>query len=166
MSVIYFSGKPVTITGHFPVPKEKVKDFNLVDKDLNDVSLSDFDGKRKVLNIFPSIDTPVCALSVSKFNKDASNIENTVVLCVSADLPFAQSRFCNTEKVHNIHMLSTMRTKSFLCDFGVEISDGPLLGLAARAVIVLDENNNVIYSELVSEITSEPDYIAALSSLK
>ncbi|MBJ5871509.1 thiol peroxidase, partial [Salmonella enterica subsp. enterica serovar Derby] len=135
-------------------------------KDLSDVSLSQYAGKRKVLNIFPSIDTGVCAASVRKFNQLATEVENTVVLCVSADLPFAQSRFCGAEGLSNVITLSTLRNNEFLKNYGVEIVDGPLKGLAARAVIVLDENDNVIFSQLVDEITHEPDYDAALNVLK
>ncbi|WP_080208694.1 thiol peroxidase, partial [Salmonella enterica] len=130
------------------------------------VSLSQYAGKRKVLNIFPSIDTGVCAASVRKFNQLATEVENTVVLCVSADLPFAQSRFCGAEGLSNVITLSTLRNNEFLKNYGVEIVDGPLKGLAARAVIVLDENDNVIFSQLVDEITHEPDYDAALNVLK
>ncbi|EBO3464150.1 thiol peroxidase, partial [Salmonella enterica subsp. enterica serovar Senftenberg] len=129
-------------------------------------SLSQYAGKRKVLNIFPSIDTGVCAASVRKFNQLATEVENTVVLCVSADLPFAQSRFCGAEGLSNVITLSTLRNNEFLKNYGVEIVDGPLKGLAARAVIVLDENDNVIFSQLVDEITHEPDYDAALNVLK
>ena len=123
-------------------------------------------GKRKVLNIFPSIDTGVCAASVRKFNQLATEIDNTVVLCVSADLPFAQSRFCGAEGLSNVITLSTLRNPDFLKDYGVEITEGPLKGLAARAVVVIDENDNVIFSQLVNEITNEPDYAAALDVLK
>ncbi|AXB19837.1 thiol peroxidase [Salmonella enterica subsp. enterica] len=119
-----------------------------------------------MLNIFPSIDTGVCAASVRKFNQLATEVENTVVLCVSADLPFAQSRFCGAEGLSNVITLSTLRNNEFLKNYGVEIVDGPLKGLAARAVIVLDENDNVIFSQLVDEITHEPDYDAALNVLK
>ncbi|MCX3068630.1 thiol peroxidase [Cetobacterium somerae] len=166
MNTVYLDGNPVNIIGKFPLPNDKVKEFSLVDKDLNNVFLNNFDRKRKILNIFPSLDTPTCALSVSKFNQKALGIDNLVVLCISADLPFAQSRFCDTENTNNIITLSTMRSKSFLFDYGVEISDGPLLGLAARAVIVLNEDDRVIYSELVSDIKKEPDYVAAIASLK
>ncbi|MBE8388275.1 thiol peroxidase, partial [Leptospira interrogans serovar Pomona] len=140
--------------------------FTLVAKDLSDVNISQYAGKRKVLNIFPSIDTGVCAASVRKFNQLATEVENTVVLCVSADLPFAQSRFCGAEGLSNVITLSTLRNNEFLKNYGVEIVDGPLKGLAARAVIVLDENDNVIFSQLVDEITHEPDYDAALNVLK
>jgi len=137
-----------------------------VAKDLSDVALSQFAGSRKVLNIFPSIDTGVCAASVRKFNQLASELNNTVVLCISADLPFAQSRFCGAEGLNNVVTLSTLRGAQFLADYGVAISAGPLAGLAARAVVVIDENDQVIYSQLVNEITEEPDYDAALAALK
>ncbi|CDG96228.1 thiol peroxidase (fragment) [Xenorhabdus bovienii str. puntauvense] len=119
-----------------------------------------------MLNIFPSIDTGVCATSVRKFNQLASELDNTVVLCVSADLPFAQSRFCGSEGLSNVVTLSTLRGWKFQEDYGVAISEGPLAGLTARAVVVLDENNQVIYSQLVDEITNEPDYDSALAALK
>ena len=135
-------------------------------KDLSDVALSQFAGSRKVLNIFPSIDTGVCAASVRKFNQLASELNNTVVLCISADLPFAQSRFCGAEGLNNVVTLSTLRGAQFLADYGVAISAGPLAGLAARAVVVIDENDQVVYSQLVNEITEEPDYDAALAALK
>ncbi len=135
-------------------------------KDLSDVALSQFAGSRKVLNIFPSIDTGVCAASVRKFNQLASELDNTVVLCISADLPFAQSRFCGAEGLNNVVTLSTLRGAQFLADYGVAISAGPLAGLAARAVVVIDENDQVVYSQLVNEITEEPDYDAALAALK
>ena len=127
--------------------------------------MKNFSGKRKVLNIFPSIDTPTCATSVRKFNKAASELNNTVVLCISADLPFAQKRFCGAEGLENVVTLSTMRGSEFLKNFGVALSSGPLTGVTARAVIVLDENNTVVHSELVSEIKNEPDYDAALKVL-
>ena len=119
-----------------------------------------------MLNIFPSLDTPTCAVSVRTFNKHASSLANTVVLCISADLPFAQSRFCGAECLSNVVTLSTLRGASFLADYGVAISAGPLAGLAARAVVVIDENDQVVYSQLVNEITEEPDYDAALAALK
>jgi thiol peroxidase len=137
----------------------------LVNKDLVDVSLSEFAGKRKVLSIVPSIDTPVCATSTRVFNQRASAMDNTVVLVISADLPFAQSRFCGAEGLNNVVMLSTMRGRDFHKDYGVMITEPPLSGLTARAVVVLDENDQVIYSELVPEITQEPDYDAALAAL-
>ena len=147
---VHFQGNPVTVANSIPQAGSKAQTFTLVAKDLSDVTLGQFAGKRKVLNIFPSIDTGVCAASVRKFNQLATEIDNTVVLCISADLPFAQSRFCGAEGQA----------------YGVAIADGPLKGLAARAVVVIDENDNVIFSQLVDEITTEPDYEAALAVLK
>lgn len=163
---VHFQGNPVAVANTIPQVGSKAQAFTLVAKDLSDVTLAQFAGKRKVLNIFPSIDTGVCAASVRKFNQLATEIDNTVVLCVSADLPFAQSRFCGAEGLSNVITLSTLRNPDFLKDYGVEITEGPLKGLAARAVVVIDENDNVIFSQLVNEITNEPDYAAALDVLK
>ncbi|AIX73698.1 thiol peroxidase [Pantoea sp. PSNIH4] len=163
---VNFQGNPVSVAGQLPQVGEKAKAFTLVAKNLSDVSLSDYAGKRKVLNIFPSIDTGVCAASVRKFNQLAGEMENAVVLCISADLPFAQSRFCGSDGLSNVVTLSTLRGSNFKDDYGVAIVDGPLQGLTARAVVVLDENDTVIYSQLVDEITTEPDYDAALAALK
>lgn len=163
---VHFQSNPVSVAGHLPKTGDTAKPFTLVAKDLTDVALSSYAGKRKVLNIFPSIDTGVCATSVRKFNQLASEIDNTVVLCISADLPFAQSRFCGAEGLSNVVTLSTLRGAEFKADYGVAISDSALAGLTARAVVVLDENDKVIHSELVNEITSEPDYDAALAVLK
>ena len=163
---VHFQGNPVAVDGLLPAPGQVAKPFTLVAKDLSDVALSSFAGKRKVLNIFPSIDTGVCAASVRKFNQLAGDADNTVVLCISADLPFAQSRFCGAEGLNNVVTLSTLRGASFIQDYGVAIAAGPLSGLTARAVVVLDEQDKVIYSELVNEITNEPDYDAALAALK
>jgi thiol peroxidase len=163
---VHFQGNPVSVAGQLPQAGEKAKAFTLVAKNLADVSLSEYAGKRKVLNIFPSIDTGVCAASVRKFNQLAGEMENAVVLCISADLPFAQSRFCGSDGLSNVVTLSTLRGGSFKDDYGVAIADGPLQGLTARAVVVLDENDTVIYSQLVNEITTEPDYDAALAALK
>lgn len=163
---VHFQGNPVAVANTIPQAGSKAQAFTLVAKDSSDVTLAQFAGKRKVLNIFPSIDTGVCAASVRKFNQLATEIDNTVVLCVSADLPFAQSRFCGAEGLSNVITLSTLRNPDFLKDYGVEITEGPLKGLAARAVVVIDENDNVIFSQLVNEITNEPDYAAALDVLK
>ncbi|RYM55794.1 thiol peroxidase [Serratia proteamaculans] len=163
---VHFKGNPVSVTGHLPQAGEQAKAFSLVAKDLSDVALSSFAGQRKVLNIFPSIDTGVCATSVRTFNQLASGLDNTVVLCISADLPFAQSRFCGAEGLDNVVTLSTLRGAEFKQAYGVEITDGPLTGLTARAVVVLDGQDNVLYSELVNEITEEPNYDAALAALK
>ncbi|OFC63111.1 thiol peroxidase [Candidatus Erwinia dacicola] len=164
--IVHFQGNPVSIDGQLPAAGQSAKPFTLVAKDLSEVSLSNYAGKRKVLNIFPSIDTGVCAASVRKFNQLAGEVDNAVVLCISADLPFAQSRFCGSDGLSNVVTLSTLRGNEFLQDYGVAIADGSLKGLAARAVVVLDEKDNVIYSQLVNEITTEPDYDAALASLK
>ena len=163
---VHFQSNPVSVAGQLPKTGDTVKPFTLVAKDLSDVSLSSFVGKRKVLNIFPSIDTGVCAASVRKFNQLAGEVDNTVVLCISSDLPFAQSRFCGAEGLSNVVTLSTLRGGEFKNDYGVAITDGALAGLTARAVIVLDGQDNVLYSELVNEITTEPNYEAALAVLK
>ncbi|MFB7710161.1 thiol peroxidase [Streptomyces sp. NPDC056105] len=164
-TTVNFQGNPVSLAGTFLKKGDAAPVFSLVAKDLSDVSLSSFSG-RKVLNIFPSVDTGVCAASVRKFNEMASGLNNTTVLCISADLPFAQSRFCGAEGLSNIVTLSTLRGREFLKAYGVEIADGLLAGLAARAVVVLDDKDKVIHSELVSEITEEPDYDAVLALLK
>jgi thiol peroxidase len=165
MSSVKFKGNPIRVDGSFPKVGEQAPGFKLVAGDLSEKSLSDFAGKRKVLNIFPSIDTGVCAASVRHFNKDAAGLENAVVLCISADLPFAQARFCGAEGIQNVTMLSMMRGREFLKDYGVAMTDGPLAGLAARAVLVLDEHDKVMHAQLVDEIGHEPDYDAALKAL-
>lgn len=158
-------GNPIEVAGTFLQPGQLAPSFSLVGKDLADVALTQFAGRRKILNIFPSIDTPTCATSVRTFNQKASQLHNTVVLCISADLPFAQSRFCGAEGLTNVLTLSTLRGREFLQDYGVAIQSGPLTGLAARAVVVLDEGDRVLYSQLVPEIRQEPDYEAALAVL-
>lgn len=163
---VHFQGNPVKVSGQIPQAGSKAAPFTLVAKDLSDVALSHYAGKRKVLNIFPSIDTGVCAASVRKFNQLANDLDNTQVLCISADLPFAQSRFCGAEGLSNVVTLSTLRHPEFQQTYGVSLEDGALQGLTARAVIVLNENDEVVYSELVNEITTEPDYDAALNALK
>jgi thiol peroxidase len=165
MSSVNFKGNPVHVDGQFPKGGDKAPAFRLVAGDLSEKTLRDFPGKRKVLNIFPSIDTGVCAASVRHFNKDAAGLRNAVVLCISADLPFAQARFCGAEGIENVVMLSMMRGREFLKDYGVAMTDGPLAGLAARAVVVLDENDKVIHAQLVDEIGHEPDYDSALKAL-
>ena len=162
---VTLGGNPIALRGAFPKKGEAAPAFSLVAKDLSDVSLSNFAGKRKILNIFPSIDTPTCATSVRQFNAKANDLANTAVLCISADLPFAQARFCGAEGLDNVVMLSTLRGREFLDNYGVAIANGPIAGLAARAVVVLDENDRVLHSELVSEIKNEPDYAAALAAL-
>ena len=165
MSSVNFKGNPVHVDGQFPKVGDKAPAFKLIAGDLSEKSLSDFAGKRKVLNIFPSIDTGVCAASVRHFNQDAAGLKNAVVLCVSADLPFAQSRFCGAEGIQNVTMLSMMRGREFLKDYGVDMTLGPLAGLAARAVVVLDAHDKVVYTEMVDDITHEPNYAAALKAL-
>lgn len=165
MTQITLAGNPIEVAGEFPAVNTTVENFTLVNNGLADVSLADFTGKRKVLNIFPSIDTGICATSVRVFNQKAADLANTVVLCISADLPFAQARFCGAEGIKNVQVLSTFRNKAFHNAIGVDIVTGPLANLTARAVIVLDENNKVLHSELVPEIKQEPNYDAALAVL-
>lgn len=165
MSQVTFKGQPIRIDGKFPAVGSSAPAFALVAGDLSDATLSNFDGKRKVLNIFPSVDTPTCATSVRRFNESASKLDNTAVLCISADLPFAQARFCGAEGLDKVTNLSLMRGHQFLNDYGVAIAEGPLAGLAARAVVVLDEHDKVLHAELVSEIGNEPNYDAALKAL-
>ena len=165
MTQVTMMGNPIEVSGNFPQKGEKVTTLTLTNKELADVTLDTYAGKRKVLNIFPSIDTGVCATSVRKFNQQAANLKNAVVLCISADLPFAQARFCGAEGIENVETLSTFRHKDVHENLGVSITTGPIAGLTARSVIVLDENNNVLHSELVSEIKDEPNYEAALAAL-
>ncbi|EKT62543.1 thiol peroxidase [Providencia burhodogranariea] len=163
---VKLKGNDIAVDGEFLQAGHQAKAFTLVAKDLSEATLETYKGKRKVLNIFPSVDTGVCAASVRKFNQLASDLNNTVVLCISADLPFAQARFCGAEDLENVVTLSTFRTPEFAQDYGVAIASGPLKGLTARSVVVLDENDKVIYSQLVPEITEEPDYDKALAVLK
>jgi thioredoxin-dependent peroxiredoxin len=165
MATITLQGNEIHTAGEFPRVGSKAPDFTLTDRDLNDVSLSRWMGKKKLLSIFPSIDTPVCAASTRKFNDYARTHEDTVMLMVSADLPFAHKRFCGDEGLSNVVTLSTMRSADFARGYGVLIADGPLSGLTARAIVVLDENDTVVHSELVPEIGQEPDYEAALKAL-
>ena len=161
---VTLGGNPINVAGNFPKVGDTAPDFKLVSGDLSEVSLSDFAGKKKLLNIVPSLDTGVCAMSTKKFNDAAIN--GVVTLVISADLPFAQGRFCGAEGTKNVVTLSTMRGAEFKRNYGVDITDGPLAGVTARAVVVLDENNKVLYSELVPEIKDEPNYQAALAALK
>jgi thioredoxin-dependent peroxiredoxin len=160
------AGKPVKLDGNFPSVGDSAPSFSLVNKDLEDVSLANYPGKRKVLNIVPSLDTPTCQASARRFNKEVSSLANTVVINISADLPFAMSRFCASEGLNNVDNLSVMRGRDFLHNYGVAIVDGPLAGLAARAVVVLDAGNIVRYTEMVSQIEHEPDYEAALAAVQ
>ncbi|MDV2078145.1 thiol peroxidase [Marinobacter xestospongiae] len=165
MSDVTLDGNPLDISGSFPAPGDTGPDFTLTSQGLEEVKLDAYAGQRKVLNIVPSLDTGVCAASTRKFNEKASGLDNTVVLVISADLPFAAARFCGAEGLKDVITLSTFRNYSFQQDYGVAIQNGPLAGLCARAVVVLDENNKVLHSELVSEIKNEPDYDAALKAL-
>ncbi len=165
MAQITLKGNPINTVGELPQIGTQAKDFQLVKTDLSVASLSDYKGSRVVLNIFPSIDTGTCATSVRKFNEKASSLENTKVLCISRDLPFAQNRFCGAEGLENVVNLSDFKDNSFGNSYGLSIVDGPLAGLHSRAVIVLDENGVVKYTELVPEIVDEPNYEAALASL-
>ena len=162
---VTLAGNPIAVTGRFPAKGDHAPAFSLVAKDLSDVTLAAFAGKRKILNIFPSIDTPTCATSTRKFNEAAAGLTNTVVLCISADLPFAQARFCSAEGLTNVQTLSTMRGAEFMDNYGVAFKSGPLVGVTARAVVVIDENDRVVHSQLVPEIKDEPDYAAALAAL-
>jgi thiol peroxidase len=166
MANVTLGGNPITVAGNFPKKGDIAPDFSLTGKDLKDVGLKDFAGKRKVLNIVPSLDTPVCAKSTKIFNEKAGAAPNTVVLVISADLPFAAGRFCSAEGINNVVTLSTLRGGDFKSKYGVDVVSGPLAGVTARAVIVLDENNKVLHAELVPEIKQEPNYDAALAALK
>lgn len=164
MASIKFQGKPLHTSGELPKVGDKAPDFILVSGKLKNVSLADYSGKRKVLNIVPSLDTPTCAMSTRKFNEKASKLANTVVLVISADLPFAQCRFCETEGLKDVIPLSTFRS-SFAEDYGLKLTDTILAGLTARAIIVIDENDKVVYTQLVEELANEPDYDSALAVL-
>lgn len=166
MAEITLKGNKINTLGTLPELGTQIPDFKLVKTDLSVVSLSNYKGKRLVLNIFPSLDTGTCAASVRYFNQEASSLENTVVLCISKDLPFAQARFCGAEGLNNVETLSDFRTGDFGRDYKVEIVDGPLAGLESRAVIVADENGKIIYTQQVSEIVDEPNYEKALAVLK
>ncbi|MBS1138426.1 MAG: thiol peroxidase [Proteobacteria bacterium] len=166
MTTVNLAGNPIHLAGSFPKVGAAAPAFSLVNTDLQDVTLKTYAGKKKVLNIVPSLDTPTCATSTRKFNEEAGRLPNTVVLVISADLPFASKRFCETEGLKNVVTLSTMRGRDFMQNYGVEISDSPLAGVTARAVVVIDENDKVTYTELVPEIKQEPNYAAALQALR
>ena len=166
MAQVTLKGNPIHTNGDLPKVGAKAPEFTLTAGDLKDVTLADYKGKKKILNIVPSLDTPTCATSTRKFNESAGRLPNTVVLVVSADLPFAQKRFCTTEGLQNVVPLSLMRGKNFAKDYGVFIEDGPLAGITARAVVVLDEGDKVVYTQLVPEIGQEPDYDKALAAAK
>ncbi len=166
MATITLKGSPIRVFGELPKIGSKAPDFRLTDSELRDVTLASYSGKKKLLNIVPSLDTPVCATSTRKFNEFARGCSDTVMLMVSADLPFAQSRFCSAEKTGSVMALSMMRDRHFAKDYGVLIEDGPLAGITARAVVVLDQNDRVVYTQLVPEIAQEPDYDKAIAALK
>ena len=165
MASITFKGNPATTCGDLPSVGAAAPDFKLVKTDLSEISLGDFGDKKKVLNIFPSLDTPVCASSVRKFNEAAGKAEGCVVINISADLPFAQKRFCGAEGIEAAITASTFRS-SFAKDYGVELVDSPLAGLCHRAVVVLDADNKVVYTQMVGELTDEPDYDKALAAVR
>lgn len=165
MSTITLGGNPVHTSGELPKIGTQLADFKLVKNDLSIATLADFSGKRAVLNIFPSIDTGTCAASVRKFNETAANLNNTVVLCISRDLPFAQKRFCGAEGIENVINLSDFKDGSFGQTNGLDITDGVLTGLHSRAVIVIDEKGTILHTEQVQEIANEPNYEAALAVL-
>ena len=166
MAKITLKGSPIETVGELPAVGSKAPAFTLVKTDLSEATLGDYAGKKLVLNIFPSIDTPTCATSVRTFNETVSNLDNTVVLCIAADLPFAFTRFCGAENIKNVESASVFRSPAFGKDYGVTFSTGPLLGLLSRAVVVIDESGKVAYTEQVSEIADEPNYEAALAALK
>ncbi len=165
MATVTLQGNTIHLSGELPTEGAKAPDFTLADKKLKDRSLSEFDSQRKVLNIVPSLETGVCANQARRFNEEAAKLENTAVLVVSADLPFAQGRFCETEGIEGVTTLSTLRS-SFPQDYGIRIEDGAFAGLCARAVLVLDKDNTVLHAQLVPEIGEEPDYDAALAALR
>jgi thiol peroxidase len=166
MATVTLGGNPVQTAGDLPAVGTKAPSFKLTDTDLGDVSLEDYAGKKVILNIFPSIDTPVCATSVKKFNSEAASLSDTVVLCVSKDLPFAHKRFCGAEGIENVTSLSAMRDDSFGSSYGVRIEDGPLAGVYARAIVVVGSDGKVTHAAFAPEIKEEPDYDAALAAVK
>ncbi|MBQ0147785.1 MAG: thiol peroxidase [Flavobacteriaceae bacterium] len=166
MATITFKGNPIQTNGNLPAIETKAPDFNLIATDLSEKTLKDYAGKNIVLNIFPSVDTGVCAESVRKFNTELSSVENTVVLCISKDLPFAFSRFCAAEGLENVISLSAFKDATFDDAYGVKMTEGPLAGLLSRAVVVIDTEGNVVYTEQVPEIAQEPSYETALAAIK
>ncbi len=165
MAQVTLKGNPVQTSGNLPAVGEAAPDFTLVDKELQEISLKDYAGKKVVLNIFPSLDTPTCAMSVRRFNAEISSRDNAVAVCISMDLPFAHARFCGAEGLEKVVSASAFRHNEFGDRYGVRITDSPLQGLFARAVVVVDENGRVAYNQLVPEIADEPDYDAALQAL-
>lgn len=165
MAKITLKGNPINTLGELPKIGENALDFLLTRTDLTDVSLQDFTGKTIVLNIFPSVDTEICATSVRKFNAQISNYEDAIVLCISRDLPFALGRFCGAEGLSNVIAVSELRNLDFGTNYGARILDGPLAGLLARSVVIIDKNGKVVYTQMVPEIVEEPDYESALARL-
>lgn len=166
MATVTLKGNPINTCGNLPKTGEKAPNFTLTTTDLSSKTLADFKGHKLVLNIFPSIDTGTCAQSVRTFNKEASNLKNTKVICISNDLPFAQTRFCGAEGLDNVIMLSDFKKNTFGKDYGVEFIDGPLEALLSRSIVVIDENGTVQYTEQVTETVDEPNYETALEALK
>lgn len=165
MGQVTLKGSPFATSGDLPAVGSEAPDFRLVAADMSDASLATYAGKRKVVSIVPSLDTPVCQTMTRTFNEKASALDNTVVLVVSADLPFAMKRFCESADIEGVHPLSMMRGKNFAKDYGILITEGPLEGVTGRAVVVIDENDKIVHSQLVTEIADEPDYDAVLASL-
>ncbi len=165
MASITLGGTPTKTNGELPKPGQQAPEFNLTKSDLSNVTLESYKGSKVVLNIFPSVDTGICATSVRKFNEEASKLGNTNILCISRDLPFAQARFCGAEGLTNVECLSDFKDGAFGKKYGVHIENGAFSGLNARAVVVIDENGKIVYNELVPEIDNEPDYTAAINSL-
>ena len=165
MAQTHFKGAPVQTAGNLPAPDTTAPDFSLTRTDLSEISLGSLAGKKVVLNIFPSVDTPVCAMTVRKFNAEIDRHKNAVVICASMDLPFAHARFCGAEGLENVISASAFRSPEFGTHYGVRLTEGPLTGLFARAVVVIDENRTVVHTQLVPEITEEPDYAKALAAL-
>ncbi|MGB0390036.1 MAG: thiol peroxidase [Salibacteraceae bacterium] len=165
MANITLKGNAINTIGNLPKAYTPAASFELTATDLSTKSLNDFKGKKLVLNIFPSIDTGTCATSVRNFNKEAANLDNTLVLCISRDLPFAQNRFCGAEGIENVVMLSDFKTGQFGKDYGLEIENGPLAGLHSRCIVIINEEGTITYTEQVSETVNEPNYKAALGSL-
>ncbi|NCF09696.1 MAG: thiol peroxidase [Gammaproteobacteria bacterium] len=166
MASITLRGTEIHTNGELPAVGSAAPDFSLTNGDLGDVSLADYAGKRILLNIVPSLDTPTCATSTRKFNEETSQVEGAAILVIAADLPFAMGRFCTTEGIENVAPLSLMRSRKFAKDYGVLITDGPLAGITARAIVVIDAEGKVAYTEMVPEIAQEPDYDAALAALR
>jgi thioredoxin-dependent peroxiredoxin len=166
MATITLEGNQINTVGNLPAIGSAAPDFVLTTGDLADVTLADYSGKKKILNIVPSLDTGICAASTKKFNDELKKLSNTIVLTISADLPFAQGRFCKAEEIDSVVTLSMLRSKDFGTAYGTLISDGPLAGILSRAIVVLDENDKVVYTEQVPEIVQEPDYDKALSAVR